>query len=477
MKKPLLFVLVLTALAVYLSYPAAPTAISSTPTATTTPPAMWLSVTPEEPMQGEPFLVRVDGATSLVEVEKLTFNGKALPIFMMGGEVVSLAGLDLRQATGTYSVHAVLSDGRTLSEDVVVKARKIETAPLGIPETLGGNTPESEKELVSTLVEEGKIISAIPVTDEKLWSESFSYPLATPVVTDAYGYSRETGATTIAHKGTDFRAAVGTRVSAINVGKVAYTGFLRNYGNVIAIDHGARVLSIYMHLSKISVAVGQSVVRGETLGFSGDTGYVLGAHLHLTIRIGGISVDPLAFLKLLGPDASVPLAKTVVAFGDSLTYGIGSTGGGGYVSILADELGMPIRNLGVSGNTTTQALARLPEATAEKASVAIVLLGGNDFLQGVPAATTFKNLAAIIEGFKKAGTKVLLLGLTSEVAGNRDREYFDALAREEGVAYIPDILRDIYGVPAMMSDALHPNDAGYALMASRIAPVLKNMMK
>ncbi len=477
MKKFTLGVVVLALLAVYLSYPSSHEEQLAAPVATTTPVVRALTVTPRAPIQGESVRISIEGTKSAEEVETLAFNGQKLPVFMENGQATALVGLDLRQEPGTYPLRATFVDGSTQTLEVNVGVRKIDTAPLGIPETLGGNTPESEKELINTLVEEGKIISAIPVTDTKLWSKPFAYPLAAPVITDVYGYSRETGASTLAHKGTDFRAKVGTKVSAINAGVVAYTGFLRNYGNVIAVDHGARVLSIYMHLSKISVVVGQHVERGELVGLSGDTGYVLGAHLHLTIRIGGISIDPMAFFKLMGPNTAVAEAKTVVAFGDSLTVGVGSESGG-YVARVSESLKTPIMNFGVSGNTTADALKRLPAVLAEKPDVTIVLLGGNDFLRGVPPEETFQNLTLIIDGLKKAGSKVLLLGLASNVAGNRDREYFDALAKKEGVAYAPDMLRGIYGVPTMMSvDAIHPNDAGYALMAERIASALAPLLR
>ena len=212
---------------------------------------------------------------------------------------MALLGLDLRMTPGTYPLTLFLADGRMIQKDVVVGEKKIVSAPLGIPESLGGNTPKAAQELVNSLVEEGKIISAIKSSSEKLWTGPFLYPLAPPIViTDVYGYSRQTGGSTLAHKGTDFRAATGTPVYAIADGKVAYTGYLRNYGNVIAVDHGTKVLSIYMHLSRVDKAVGESVKKGEQIALSGDTGYVLGPHLHLTIRINNISIDPMKFFTL-----------------------------------------------------------------------------------------------------------------------------------------------------------------------------------
>ena len=256
-----------------------------------------LSIVPERVIQGEPVLIKVTGTST---AKSIVFNKVSLPVFAMDGKPAALVGIDLRMTPGTYPVTLTLSDGKIVKQNLVVGERKLVTAPLGIPEKLGGNTPEAEKELVSTLVEEGKIINAIKTSDEKLWNGTFRFPLGGQItITDVYGYSRETGGSSIAHKGTDFRAPVGTPVFAINAGKVAYVGFLRNYGHVVAVDHGSRLLSLAMHLSEVSVVAGQRVEKGQVIGRSGDTGYVLGPHLHLTLRIGGISIDPMKFYALL----------------------------------------------------------------------------------------------------------------------------------------------------------------------------------
>lgn len=156
----------------------------------------------------------------------------------------------------------------------------------------------------------------------------------------------------------------------------------------------------------------------------------------------------------------------IVAFGDSLTQGVGSSGGG-FVKILSDDIGLPIVNLGVAGDTTADALKRIMEAASLEPDVTIVLLGGNDFLQNVPEEKTFENLGEITERMLASGSEVLLLGLSDD---------FGALPEKYGVAYVPDILGGIWGREEMMSDALHPNDRGYELMAERVRPVLEQLL-
>lgn len=259
-----------------------------------------LSILPEKVEQGDPALVVVNGTTT---VKWLKLNNKELETFIHNGKLSALVGFDLRGSVGAFPLELELYDGEKIESKLVVGERYIAKAPLGIPEKLGGDTPQSEQNLINTLVEEGRLISAVPSAGEKLWAGEFILPLKGEiVVTDTYGYSRLTGASTISHKGTDYRAAVGTPIYAMNSGRVVFTRELRNYGKTIIIDHGLGLHTIYMHLSEIQVSFNQSVDKGQLIGKSGDTGYVLGPHLHLTIRINGVSIDPERFIALFNAE-------------------------------------------------------------------------------------------------------------------------------------------------------------------------------
>ena len=117
-------------------------------------------------------------------------------------------------------------------------------------------------------------------------------------MTDPYGYIRDTVGSSIIHKGTDFHAPMGTNVMAMNDGvvKVVYDSVVN--GNTIVIDHGLGIQTIYLHLSQMNVKVGDSVKAGQAIGLSGDTGYVTQPHLHLSVKINGISIDPVVFMSL-----------------------------------------------------------------------------------------------------------------------------------------------------------------------------------
>jgi murein DD-endopeptidase MepM/ murein hydrolase activator NlpD len=98
------------------------------------------------------------------------------------------------------------------------------------------------------------------------------------------------------HLGLDLASTARAPVPAPNSGKVVYAGWMSLYGNAVVIDHGHGLLSLSGHLSAVSVAAGDRVVKGDTIGSSGATGLAGGDHLHLEIFVHGQSVDPLEWL-------------------------------------------------------------------------------------------------------------------------------------------------------------------------------------
>lgn len=125
----------------------------------------------------------------------------------------------------------------------------------------------------------------------------FSDPLpGAPTITSPYGVKRAGNRT---HEGVDLKAALHTKVKAINSGKVVLVARLSREGLMVIIDHGQGIFSIYMHLSDISVKQNEMVKSGQTVAYSGDTGEgVTGSHLHLGVRFDGKYVDPLLFIKI-----------------------------------------------------------------------------------------------------------------------------------------------------------------------------------
>ncbi len=163
----------------------------------------------------------------------------------------------------------------------------------------------------------------------------------------------------------------------------------------------------------------------------------------------------------------------IVAFGDSLIFGVGATSDStNFVSILSRRIGKPIVNLGVSGNTTADGLSRLNQLDKYKPKVVILLLGGNDYLRKVPIDTTFTNLEKIIKNIQSRGAVVLLLGVRGGIINDKFDERFEELAEKTQSAYVSNVLDGLITKNEYMADAIHPNDTGYAKIAARVYPVL-----
>ena len=191
-----------------------------------------------------------------------------------------------------------------------------------------------------------------------------------------------------------------------------------------------------------------------------------------------VTVAVYLFFFNTAPVTNYPSAGTdIVAFGDSLVAGTGSSDGHDFVSLLSGAIGQPVINLGVPGDTTADGLARMSELNAYKPKVVLLLLGGNDYLKRIPQEQTFANLAAIIKDIQSRGAIVLLLGVRGGLFGDHFSSGFEDLRDTYHTAYVSDVLDGLLGDKQYMSDQVHPNDAGYRLIAARIAPVLKKLLQ
>ncbi|MCK9344880.1 MAG: GDSL-type esterase/lipase family protein [Candidatus Pacebacteria bacterium] len=167
----------------------------------------------------------------------------------------------------------------------------------------------------------------------------------------------------------------------------------------------------------------------------------------------------------------------IVAFGDSLVVGVGATAGNDFVSLLSKKIGQPIANLGHSGDTTADGIARIADLDKYNPKVVLLLLGGNDHLKKIPLADTRKNLEVLIQNIQSRGAVVLLLGVRGGLFNDKFDTEFEELRDMYRTAYVHDVLDGLFGHPEYMADTIHPNDAGYAIITERIYPVLVSVLK
>lgn len=167
----------------------------------------------------------------------------------------------------------------------------------------------------------------------------------------------------------------------------------------------------------------------------------------------------------------VPAGSTVLALGDSLTYGTGAAPDTAYPAVLAGLTGWQIVNAGVPGDTSAQALQRLPDLLAQhQPRLVIVSIGGNDFLRKLPEDETRAHIKTICQQAQKSGAQVLLVAVpkpsvTAALGKLSDHPLYADLADELKLPLQRNGWSEVLADADLRSDAVHANAQGYARFA------------
>ena len=251
---------------------------------------------PSTVIQGEPVIITLENV-KISEIKNITYDKKSLNIFLYKNKPTAFLAVDLYQKPNVYEVSVILANGKIIKNNLTVNERPKKVEPMAVPDKLGGNSPSNQTAVVSELAKENTELAKTFTGKKAFWTDKFVWPVADHFITDEYGYTRQTGIYNISHKGLDLRAKAGTKVVAMNRGVVRIAKNYQTYGKSIVVDHGLGLSTIYMHMSKINVNVGELVKSGQVIGLSGQTGYAEFPHLHLSIRINQISIDPEKFME------------------------------------------------------------------------------------------------------------------------------------------------------------------------------------
>jgi len=169
---------------------------------------------------------------------------------------------------------------------------------------------------------------------------------------------------------------------------------------------------------------------------------------------------------------AVPAGATVLALGDSLTFGTGAPPEASYPAELARSTGWNVVNAGIPGDTSVGALARLPELLQQHApALVLVSIGGNDFLRRLPVVETRANVRAICQQARSAGPQVLLVAipelnvLAAAARSLGDHPLYAEVAKELKLPLHAGGWSGVLSDPALRSDAVHANAQGYGLFA------------
>ena len=213
------------------------------------------------------------------------------------------------------------------------------------------------------------------------------------------------------------------------------------------------------------------------------THYLLAALVLLAV------VAPPAGTEVRVPAAPlVPVAqRTIVAFGDSLTAGLGVPAAESYPALLQARLSAEgyhyrVVNAGVSGDTTAGGLRRVDWALRLNPNIVILELGVNDALRGQDLAAVSVNLDRLVERFQSAGARVLLAGMRlppnyGARYGTELQGVYKEVARRRGAALMPFFLDGVGGDPRLnQPDGVHPTAEGYRLIVDRLWPHLRPLL-
>ena len=193
-------------------------------------------------------------------------------------------------------------------------------------------------------------------------------------------------------------------------------------------------------------------------------------------------------LLLLAGPLSAADRPLLACFGDSITAGYGLSTGQSYPDALQrdlDKLGYhyQVSNLGTSGATTKDAVAKLRSVLLLHPNIVIVEFGGNDGLRGLPLDQTRRNLDMVLTSLDSAHIKVLLAGITlppnyGPDYVNQFGQIFIDLAAKHHDAIVPMIYKNLVGVPnTIQTDGIHPTAKGSEIIATTLLPALKPLLK
>ena len=188
------------------------------------------------------------------------------------------------------------------------------------------------------------------------------------------------------------------------------------------------------------------------------------------------------------PEPAAPPADdrrpVIVTFGDSLTQGVSGKSYPAFLQDLLDQNGYSYRvdNQGVSGDTTTDGLARIENVIAAKPALVVLEFGGNDGLRGIPVEATKQNLADMIERLQTAKMPLVLAGIT--LPPNYGQDYvkpftaiFPSLAARYKLRFLPFLLLHVYADPKLMQpDGIHPSEAGNRIVARDVFELIKPLL-
>ena len=234
------------------------------------------------------------GLPDYKEGTEVTFDNKQIAIFPYKDMWVAMAGIPLDAKPGDYEFSIKHSNGLTLNSKVHVKAKKYEEQHLIIKDKR--KVTPNEEDMARISKEGIRKQKAKMLRTESIPKVDFIWP-AEGRISSVFGLRRFFNEQERKpHNGLDIAAATGTPVKATADGTVIDTGDFFFSGNMVFIDHGQGIISLYAHMNNIDVKPGDTVKQGRIIGTVGSTGRATGPHLHFAVFANKTLIDPIYML-------------------------------------------------------------------------------------------------------------------------------------------------------------------------------------
>ena len=236
-------------------------------------------------------MIRVSAAAPAVSARLQTRTIRLFP--QTGGSMLGLMPVAADQQPGKFRLEILDANGTVLdSTGITVRDARFPSQNVQLAPGVEALRPApGELETVAAFRKN--------VSDVRHWEEPFTRPVA-GCMSSPFGVKRLYNGkpTGNYHTGIDQRSPAGAPIRAIAAGVVRLVRPYNLHGNVVGVDHGQGLESIYLHMSRFAVAEGTSVRKGDVLGYVGSTGRSTGPHLHWSVYANGVSVNPLQWIAV-----------------------------------------------------------------------------------------------------------------------------------------------------------------------------------
>jgi len=248
---------------------------------------------PTEAFPGDVIFLKITSDNA--SIPEAFFRGKEIKFYkLQENEYGAFIPVDINTPPDDYSIN-VKSAGIGASLSVKIKPYAFPTKKITLPEAKVTLSPEDSLRVEREYLMQEEIWK---YATEKSWGGGFISPTDT-AVSEKFGVTRIMNEKkNSVHLGIDMKGKSGAPVKAINSGRVVMRDKLFYGGNTLIIDHGMGLLSVYMHLSGFNFESGAEVAKGDVIGFIGMTGRATGPHLHMSVKLQGVSINPEALMKL-----------------------------------------------------------------------------------------------------------------------------------------------------------------------------------